>query len=209
MFKKEIFSNILSKIKETYKSIADFADNASLDRSYLSKYINLKLDNPPSPEILKKIASASHGITSYYELMEICDYVDLSSVFSSQINSSTNIIYLNKQDLKTIGFDDEDIRILSNLSSMNKEDAKQQLSNILNKYSNNDETLLEFYKLIIYHFDINISNNYKCKDIEQQIIDYLTKNKVFIDNNELQFYKDNLDNDVVPIPLIRNCQGWI
>lgn len=75
MFKKDEFANILQRINSTYDTMTEFGKKAFLDRSYISKYINKKLDNPPSPKILLKIADASNGIISYFELMNICGYI--------------------------------------------------------------------------------------------------------------------------------------
>lgn len=74
MFFKDNFSEILKAINNTYKNMTEFSENAKFDRTYISKYINKKLDNPPSPKILEKIANASNGITSYENLMRICGY---------------------------------------------------------------------------------------------------------------------------------------
>lgn len=57
MFNKENFSIILSKINKEYPSMTEFAKKASLDRSYISKYISQKLNNPPTPKILLGIAN--------------------------------------------------------------------------------------------------------------------------------------------------------
>ena len=76
MFDIKRFSNILQKIANTYTSISDFAEKSEVNRTYLSKYINMKLDSPPTPKILEKIANSSNGIATYKELMLICDYID-------------------------------------------------------------------------------------------------------------------------------------
>lgn len=76
MFDKVKFANILKKISNTYDNQRDFSKKSTINRTYLSQYINLKLDNPPKPEILEKLAKASNGITSYDELMYICGYID-------------------------------------------------------------------------------------------------------------------------------------
>ena len=47
---------------------------SGIGRTYLSQYMNIKLNKPPKPEILKKLAAASNDIISYQELMEICGY---------------------------------------------------------------------------------------------------------------------------------------
>lgn len=75
MFDKNKFGLIIKRINDSYPTQHDFANHSGVNRTYLSQYINMKLDAPPKPEILKKIADSSKGITSYDELMEICGYV--------------------------------------------------------------------------------------------------------------------------------------
>lgn len=75
MFDKTKFANIIKKIKDTYSTQEEFSKKSEIGRTYLSQYMNMKIDNPPKPEILKKLADASNGITSYTELMLICDYL--------------------------------------------------------------------------------------------------------------------------------------
>lgn len=104
MFNQDEFANILNKINSTYSTMTDFGKKASFDRTYISKYINKKLKNPPTPKILEKIAKASNGITTYEELMEICGYV------SKNINDFYNNSFNNiKEKLITIGLKDEQI----------------------------------------------------------------------------------------------------
>ena len=75
MFDKKKFSYILQKITDTYTSISEFSEKSEVNRTYLSKYINMKLDNPPTPKILMKIAINSNGVVSYNNLMNICGYI--------------------------------------------------------------------------------------------------------------------------------------
>lgn len=81
MFNKEKFSQIIKSINDSYDSQHEFARISTINRTYLSKYINCKIDNPPKPSTLKIIAEASHGITTYEKLMEICGYTNTSSVY--------------------------------------------------------------------------------------------------------------------------------
>lgn len=89
MFNKDDFSNILIKINNTYDTMTEFGEKASFDRTYISKYINKKLDNPPTPKILVKLSKASNGITSYEELMKICGYIDEKD-FDVYLSSQNN-----------------------------------------------------------------------------------------------------------------------
>lgn len=76
-FNKENFSRILIRICKTYQSQHDFENKSNVDRTYLSRYMNLKYTKPPSPKILQKLASASKGITTYEELMQVCGYIEI------------------------------------------------------------------------------------------------------------------------------------
>ena len=78
MFNKDRFSNILNNIATLHynNNIAEFARSVPFDRTYASKCINKRLVSPPTPKILKKIAEASNGLTTYNELMRVCGYLD-------------------------------------------------------------------------------------------------------------------------------------
>lgn len=98
MFNKEKFSNILSKINNEYNNMSEFANTANFDRTYISKYINKRLSNPPTPKILKGIAVASKEITTYEELMYICGYADKPfgyGIVNSNIIELTLFVSLN------------------------------------------------------------------------------------------------------------------
>ena len=90
MFNKEKFGMIIKKINDSYPTQYDFADHADVNRTYLSQYINLKLDSPPKPKILKKIAESSKGLTTYDELMNICGYINIDKEFHNITNSLNN-----------------------------------------------------------------------------------------------------------------------
>ena len=93
MFSKVDFANILKKINSLYENQTQFANASGVNRTYLSQYMNLKLDTPPSPKILKGIANASKGLTTYDDLMKICDYIDIiDNFFEDSIHQQGNSI---------------------------------------------------------------------------------------------------------------------
>lgn len=104
MFDKKKFAEILIKINETYDTMTEFAEKSKVNRTYLSQYINQKLDTPPSPKVLMKIANHSNKITSYEELMLVCGYLkksmsideNIKKLFNKNISSLKNL-KLNKQ----------------------------------------------------------------------------------------------------------------
>lgn len=75
MFDKKKFAQILKNINETYNSQRDFSKKSEINRTYLSQYMNIKLDDPPQPKTLMKLANASNGLTNYNELMRVCGYI--------------------------------------------------------------------------------------------------------------------------------------
>lgn len=75
MFDKNTFKKQLEILMEGTTTV-EFAEKTGFNRTYLSKYINLKLDRPPSPELLKSISSNK---ISYIDLMISCGYIDATS----------------------------------------------------------------------------------------------------------------------------------
>ena len=97
MFNKEKFSFIIRNIKNIYDSQEEFSKNSNIGRTSLSQYMNCRLNKPPKPDILKKLANASKGITTYDELMEKgCDAVILActeiSVFKEYYQVPLNCV---------------------------------------------------------------------------------------------------------------------
>lgn len=149
MFYKNRFSKILKDINHTYDSMSEFAKKSSVDRSYISKYINLKYDSPPSAEILKKISDASNNVTTYYELLILCGYIDLGNVFVKTPNGEdTNFSYWSKRDLENLGISKNDVETLSH----NTDDMYiEHIFNIIKKYPKDIQDKF-FIKLIKYTF---------------------------------------------------------
>lgn len=85
MFDKKKFANIIKQISDTYENQRKFSTLSGINRTYLSQYMNMKLDEPPKPKILEKLASASHEITTYSELMTVCGYTDSNSLSTSYL----------------------------------------------------------------------------------------------------------------------------
>lgn len=104
MFDKNKFGLIIKKINDTYSTQYEFADKSDVNRTYLSQYINLKLNDPPKPKILKKIANASKGITTYDELMQICGYVSSNEIseISNSLTKNVNNDFLTIPVLQSI-----------------------------------------------------------------------------------------------------------
>ena len=111
MFDKIKFAQILKNITETYDSQRDFSKKSEINRTYLSQYMNTKLEEPPKPKILERLANSSNGVTTYEELMQICGYiyttkltkdtytfVEISEYEWNLIFGNNNIIELNTNE---------------------------------------------------------------------------------------------------------------
>lgn len=94
MFNKNKFAQILKNISETYNNQRDFSKKSEINRTYLSQYMNMKLNKPPKPEILEKLANSSHGTITYEELMNVCGYL------SSNSNKELLSLYNELNDLE-------------------------------------------------------------------------------------------------------------
>lgn len=105
MFNKNKLANILNKINDTYSNMSEFAKQTNCDRSYISKYIHKKLDNPPTPKVLAGFANASKGIITYEELMNICGYTSYMTdfFFNDDVKQRDNKIPI----VYEINFDEE------------------------------------------------------------------------------------------------------
>lgn len=75
MFDKIKFAQTLNTINDSYNTMTEFAEKSKVNRTYISQYINMKLDSPPTPKILEKLASASNNIVTYKDLMIMCGYL--------------------------------------------------------------------------------------------------------------------------------------
>lgn len=71
MFQKMQFKQQLEKLLNG-TTTTEFSERTGFNRTYLSKYLNLRLDRPPSPDLLKSIAGPQ---VSYEELMVSCGYL--------------------------------------------------------------------------------------------------------------------------------------
>lgn len=113
MFDKIKFSQILNKINSTYDSMTEFSEKSKVNRTYLSQYINQKLDSPPSPKVLQKIANNSNKITNYEELMLTCGYLEKNMEINEVLK---NIFNQYLPILKELKLDDELINTMYNMT---------------------------------------------------------------------------------------------
>lgn len=162
MFNKNKFAQVLKEINETYDSQRDFAKKSDINRTYLSQYMNMKLEEPPQPKILKKLANSSNGIISYTELMNICGYVN--PINMSELLKSDNILELVQNCAKDTG------SVILELN-LNTDDFSKEEEEILQKYFN------------LFKKDINVDINTLIKSLPVE-----SQNKILREYNK--FHSD-------------------
>lgn len=161
MFDKKVFSEILTKIYKAYNNQRDFAHATGVNRAYLSQYMNQKLDNPPSPKVLVKIANNSKHITSYQELMDVCGYNLNSSNTPSALrflDKKMKELEKNKNDsIKELNLSRKEMLISSEicLAINDGDDLISQIDELLNNYtelSQESKKKIKKYSLIKFNY---------------------------------------------------------
>lgn len=215
-------STILQKIINSYNSLNEFAKQIEISSAYISKLINLKYKNPPSPNVLKKIADGSKGITTYNELMQICGYIpkDANSDFKSldiQLSESifnNYISLLDKYDLSNsdildlknilIERKEQDSPIesqLNNFAINNSSNAKELFATLININDEIDKALINLHKNG-YLYPIPVYKNTKNIDLflVSDIVDYVNFNVPSSQSAE-DYFALLIDNDNMAVLL--------
>lgn len=164
IFDKKKFADIITKIRDQYTSQEEFSEKSGIGRTYISQYMNQRLDSPPKPRVLKNLAKASNGLVSYEELAEICGYIQIEKQFKELENG--NIDFLIK-DYKT---KEEQIQHLKKLIT-DIESHKKSEEERLNTILNNDKLKLLY---------VDTTN--------------LIKNEILLDEKRLKGLKIGLNN---------------
>ncbi len=204
MFDKIKFAQILKNIGETYENQRDFSKKSEINRTYLSQYMNMKLDEPPKPKILEKLANASNGIITYNELMEMCGYIDNVS------NSNLLNLYkkLEKFEQEYIAAEKE----LNNNEYFIFHDLFYQLLNFLNDGYTTPETFDPNKILNNLDFISDKSKQRLYNSLKTRFIYFYERNKVKnelkkterYNNSEfsLDNHSSNIKNKIFNIPVL-------
>lgn len=88
-FNKETFSKILKSAIGTNRTITEFSNECNVARPYISKFLNCKLDTPPSPETISKMASASRNNISEADLLVAAGYTTYDEHIDSTLENFT------------------------------------------------------------------------------------------------------------------------
>lgn len=74
------------------RSQTDFAKDCGLSVAYICKYMNKKINKPPLPSTIKKIATHANGGVTYSELLEAAGYDSKKFSYDSDLNGTPSEI---------------------------------------------------------------------------------------------------------------------
>lgn len=75
MFDKELFAELLDKAKGE-RSINLYGQHCDVDPGYISRLLRKLREQPPSAEIINKLASRAHNGVTTEDLMAVAGYID-------------------------------------------------------------------------------------------------------------------------------------
>lgn len=171
-FDKEKFSEILVMIKDSYGSINKMAEKMNVTAAYLSKLINLKYDNSPSPEILKKIAENSNNLINYEDLMTICGYFDYPNISLLLKKAGYNPSEYSEKDKKHFASVLSSFRnlLVHNDFSRNEFSLEKFLDNFASPEYDNAKT-----EELLYIYVVDLLSNFLAVNDTKLILDYFNK----------------------------------
>lgn len=134
MFDKKNFKLLIEKAMGDRK-ISQYAEDSGVNRTYLSKYINQRLDNPPTPDILKRLSNASYNNISYEKFMEAAGYINIGNKEQKDINVPQE--YADKYEVTNLDIK-QHAEVLKHAQAFMMDDEvgtddKQKLFEIVNK----------------------------------------------------------------------------
>lgn len=181
MYNQETLINILKKIQGE-RSLNKFAEDINVDSAYLSRIFNYKRTNPPTPDILKKMADNSRGLTTYMELMIICGYITHENIEEkTRILSTYNDIRNNKITLE------EKLKYVK-LTKNEEKIANNYINEVLNSVSYMIYNSKENKKIFDYEIlNKKLSNIKKIKDIDTNKVYYYCLGKITLGLHNLGF----------------------
>lgn len=179
MFNIQKFSEILQKISDSYGSISEFAEKSEVNRTYISKYINMKLDSPPTPKILEKIAENSKGITNYVELMVICDYY---SGYTLLNEIEKDVLLKHHKEIESFNLTEQQkeefYKIISSFPTANTEILQERISTFSKEFGSKEDSaydlIMDMIMCILSEYSENVKKlgnhlGYDSKKVEEDI----------------------------------------
>lgn len=101
MYNQDVLIGIIIELKKNYNSLNEFAKAAGVNAGYLSKIINKRTLNAPTPNILEKLSNTSilHKDEYYSKMMNACGYINntLSNENMKIAKEKSNLMSLDEK----------------------------------------------------------------------------------------------------------------
>jgi HTH-type transcriptional regulator, competence development regulator len=119
MFDKKGFRILLEKAMGSMNQ-TEYANKSGVNRTYISKYLNEKLDQPPTPDVIKRLALFSENGITYEDFMQAAGHIkitryderedidiynedgELDGGYSRKLFNASSDIILNRKDEKDV-----------------------------------------------------------------------------------------------------------
>jgi transcriptional regulator with XRE-family HTH domain len=100
MFQKEKFRDCLLQARGK-RTNETFSKESGVSRAYISAYLNLKRNDPPTPEIIRRLAKASKNNVTYENLMIAAGFLDENYYIDSSYikEESSEKVYNNNKNI--------------------------------------------------------------------------------------------------------------
>ncbi|MBO5475561.1 MAG: helix-turn-helix transcriptional regulator [Bacilli bacterium] len=138
---KEKYADLIKLIEKAQgnKTLNQFALASGVNAGHLSRILNGNFKNPPSPDLLKKIANNSRGEVSYEELLKASGYID-----DDILKKKEDISIYNKENIEKYNHLIENTRIkllFDKLGELDDEELDQvaDIVNIVTKIDKNKD----------------------------------------------------------------------
>jgi Helix-turn-helix. len=122
MFDKDKFVELLILAKGNERSLNQFANACEISPAHISRYMRKLLSNPPSPDLLKRIANVSGGRVTYEELMNAVGYLP----DSTDRPNSVKLEKLYKVIARAEDLNEENIEMVSEMLEAIIKDRKEK-----------------------------------------------------------------------------------
>lgn len=205
MFDKKTFKKLLLKSMGELNA-TEYSKQSGVNRTYISKLLNEKMDNPPSPEILRGLASVAKNDVTYNDFMKAAGYIEEYSNITKETLKNKDFARRLPFILQAIDELMPETRILKTFQVLNDDEKVEIFNAIINKTRHNNTLDTRSQLEIIDLKDIDDTNKQNTKSNNKQDIypeeftdpvearAYVNKHQIFGSGG---FDADKLDDDEI------------
>ena len=196
MYNQDVLIGIIIELKKNYNSLNEFAKAAGVNAGYLSKIINKRTLNAPTPNILEKLSNTSilHKDDYYSRMMSACGYIynTLSNENIKIAKEKSSLMSLDEKKEKMLNYMNENK--IENLFAI-------PLYNTIKSSLNNSEKYIEGYIPVNPHmYNMKAADEY----FYLKILDDSMDKKYQEGDYVLMRKSSTIKNDIIALLVIDN-----